>query len=38
MEQLVSDQAKNGLLYTMAIEILRKQFSSMETALKERIA
>ena len=38
MEQLVSEQAKNGLLYTMAIEILRKQFGSMEMALKERIA
>ena len=37
MEQLVSDQAKNGLLYTMAIEILRKQFSSMDMALKERV-
>ena len=37
MEQLVSDQAKNGMLYTMAIEILRKQFSSMQMALKERV-
>jgi flagellar basal-body rod protein FlgB len=37
MEQLASDQAKNGLLYTVAIEILRKQFSSMEMALKERV-
>jgi flagellar basal-body rod protein FlgB len=38
MEQLASDQAKNGLLYTMAIEILRKQFSAMEMALKERVS
>ena len=37
MEQLVSDQAKNGLMYTMAIEILRKQFSSMQAALRERV-
>jgi flagellar basal body rod protein FlgB len=37
MEQLASDQAKNGLLYTMAIEILKKQFSQMEMALKERV-
>src|SRR3954463_4630093 len=29
MEQLASDQAKNGLLYTMAIELLRKQFTAM---------
>jgi flagellar basal-body rod protein FlgB len=38
MERLASDQAKNGLLYTMAIELLKKQFSAMEMALKERIA
>ncbi len=37
MEQLASDQAKNGLLYTLAIELLKKQFSSMEAALKERV-
>ena len=37
MEQLASDQAKNGLLYMMAIELLKKQFSSMEAALKERV-
>ena len=37
MEQLMSEQAKNGMLYTMAIEILRKQFGQMEMALKERI-
>jgi flagellar basal-body rod protein FlgB len=37
MEQLASDQAKNGLLYTMAIELLKKQFSAMEMALKERV-
>ena len=38
MEQLASDQAKNGMLYMLAIELLKKQFSSMEMALKERIA
>ena len=38
MEQLASDQAKNGLLYTMAIELLRKQFTAMEQALKERVS
>jgi len=38
MEQLASEQAKNGLLYTMAIEILRKQFGQMEMALKERVS
>jgi flagellar basal-body rod protein FlgB len=38
MEELASDQAKNGLLYTMAIEILRKQYSQMEMALRERVS
>jgi flagellar basal-body rod protein FlgB len=38
MEELAADQAKNGLLYTMAIEILRKQFSQMEMALRERVS
>jgi flagellar basal-body rod protein FlgB len=38
MESLASDQAKNGLLYTLAIELLRKQFSAMEQALKERVS
>jgi flagellar basal-body rod protein FlgB len=38
MEQLASDQAKNGLLYTMAIELLKKQFTAMEMALKERVS
>ena len=37
MEQLASDQARNGMLYMMAIEILRKQFGAMEAALKERV-
>ena len=37
MEQLMSDQAKNALLHNMAIELLRKQFSTMEMALKERV-
>jgi flagellar basal-body rod protein FlgB len=38
MERLTADQAKNGLLFTMAIEILKKQFSQMEMALKERVS
>jgi flagellar basal-body rod protein FlgB len=38
MEMLNADQAKNGLLYTMAIEILRKQYSQMEMALRERVS
>jgi flagellar basal-body rod protein FlgB len=38
MEELASEQAKNGILYTMAIEILRKQFGAMQMALKERVS
>lgn len=37
MEQLMSEQAKNGMLYVMAIELLKKQYSAMEMALKERV-
>ena len=37
MEQLMSDSAKNALLHNMTIEILRKQFSQLEMALKERV-
>lgn len=36
MEQLMTDQAKNALMHNLAIELLRKQFASMEAALKER--
>lgn len=37
MEHLMADQARNGMLYTLAIELLKKQFSAMEMALKERV-
>jgi len=37
MEQLMSDQAKNALMHNLAIELLRRQFQTMETALKERL-
>jgi flagellar basal-body rod protein FlgB len=37
MEQLVSEQTKNGMLYMMSIELLRKQFGTLEAALKERV-
>jgi hypothetical protein len=38
MEQLMSDNAKNGLYHNMMIEMLRKQISQLESALRERIA
>ena len=37
MEQLQADMAKNGMLHNLVIELLRKQFASLENALKERI-
>jgi len=36
MEQLMSDQAKNALMHNLAIELLRRQFQTMEMALKDR--
>jgi flagellar basal-body rod protein FlgB len=36
MEQLMSDQAKNALMHNLAIELLRKQFQTMEMALKDK--
>lgn len=38
MEQLTTDLAKNAMMHNLAIELLRKQYLTMETALKERIA
>jgi flagellar basal body rod protein FlgB len=35
MEQLMTDQAKNALMHNFAVEILRDQYSMIETALKE---
>lgn len=36
-EQLMSEFAKNALMHNMAVEMLRKQYSMMEMALKERV-
>ena len=36
MEQLMSDQAKNAMMHNLAIELLRRQFSSLKAALSER--
>lgn len=38
MEKLMSDMSKNGMQYTMAIELLKKQYSQMEMALRERVS
>ena len=37
IEQLMSDSAKNALMHNIVVELLRKQFNSMEMALKERV-
>jgi flagellar basal-body rod protein FlgB len=36
MERLQTDLAKNALMHNLAIELLRKQFQSMEMALKDK--
>jgi flagellar basal-body rod protein FlgB len=37
MEQLVTDQAKNAMMHNLVVELLRKQYASLEMALKERV-
>jgi flagellar basal-body rod protein FlgB len=37
MERLMSDAAKNALFHNMMTELLRQQYATIETALKERI-
>ena len=37
VEQLMTAQAKNALMYTTAMEMLRKQYQTMELALKDRL-
>ena len=34
MENLMSDQASNALMHNLAIELLRRQFQTMEMAIK----
>lgn len=38
MEQLMADQAKNAMMHNLCVELLRKQFASLEAALKERVS
>ena len=37
MEQLVTDQAKNAMTHNLVVELLRKQYTSLENALMEKI-
>jgi len=38
MEQLMTDSVSNALYHNMMLEMLRKQYSSIEAALKERVS
>lgn len=37
VEELMTENAKNALMHNLTIELLRKQYASMESALKERV-
>jgi flagellar basal-body rod protein FlgB len=37
MEQLMTDQTKNALMHNLAIELLRKQYGALTSALQERV-
>jgi flagellar basal-body rod protein FlgB len=37
MEQLMADGAKNAMMHNFFVELLRKQFGSMQDALRERV-
>ena len=38
MEQLMTDEAKNALMHTLAVELLRQQYSMLDMALKEKVS
>ena len=37
IEQLMADMSSNGLRHNMYVELLRKQYSSLQSAIKERV-
>ncbi len=37
MDQLMSDAARNGLMHNMYTELIRRQYGSIDSALKERV-
>lgn len=37
VEQIVTAQAQNAMMHNLAVELLRKQYQGLETALRERI-
>ena len=38
MEQLMSDNAQNALTHNMAVEMLRRQFQTLDMALREKLS
>jgi flagellar basal-body rod protein FlgB len=38
MEQMMTDNAKNALMHNLVVELLRQQYQTMQTALKERVS
>jgi len=36
MEQLMTDEAKNALMHNLAVELLRRQYSTLNMAIMER--
>jgi len=38
VDQLMSDEAKNALMHTLAVELLRQQYGQLDMALKERVS
>jgi flagellar basal-body rod protein FlgB len=37
MEQLMTDEAKNALMHNLVVELLKRQYSTMDMALKEKL-
>jgi flagellar basal-body rod protein FlgB len=37
-EQLMSDQARNAMMHNLAVELLRRQYEQLKSALRERVA
>jgi flagellar basal body rod protein FlgB len=37
-EQLMTEGVKNAMMHNMMIELLRQQFSTLETALKDHMS
>ena len=37
IEQLTTDQAKNALIHNVAAELLRKQYATIDLAIRERV-